>query len=290
MNLNVHSSNTNIIQYLRERFPIVSLSLFSFITALAINSSFEVHNYIKVFCVALIYLLFLFHLRVLDEFKDYQYDNKNHKDRPIQRGLISLSFIKTIGVINFVLLSSIALLVSSIYVFLLCMVSLLYTGLMFKEFFISDYLRKRPVFYLISHEIVLIPLYLFFYSVINGKLWVFSDFNKLSLFLFTFIPIILIEIGRKLKHRYSTEGKITNDTYAFIWGEKKSIQIFAILVLIAGLLSVFIQNFNFIFSALIIISSFIIFLGSYLYPKLIINNNILITSTFVLGLPFLLLL
>jgi 4-hydroxybenzoate polyprenyltransferase len=289
MNFNADTSNKNIMQYLKERFPIVSLSLFSLITALAINSSSETHNYIKVFCVALIYLLFLFHLRVLDEFKDYQYDNENHKDRPIQSGLISLSFIKKIGVINFVLLNFIALLISSPYVFLLCMVSLLYTGLMFKEFFIPDYLRKRPVFYLISHEIVLIPLYLFFYSVINGKLWFFSDFNKLSLFLYTFIPIILIEIGRKLKHRYSKEGKTTNDTYAFIWGERKSIQIFSILILIAGLLSIFIQNFNFIFSTLIIISSFIIFLGSYLYPKLIIDNNMLITSIFVLALPFLIL-
>ena len=274
--------------YLKERFPVIPLALYSTITALAINSSLNAQNLKSTFGVALFYVLFLFHLRVLDEFKDYHYDNKNHQDRPVQVGLVKLSFIRTVGIINFFLLLSIAYLISPVNVFLLSLTALFYTGLMFKEFFIPNYLRRHVVLYLISHELVLIPLFLFFFSAINKKIWLITNLSRFSTISYAAIPLILIEIGRKLKHRYNKKGQKTNDTYAYFWGEKRSIRIFAILIFLTGIFSFFIPSFDFYFSFLILTTAGILFLGSYLFPELIINNNMLITSLLALGLPFLL--
>lgn len=267
--------------YLKERFPWFSLSIYSLLTIFAINSAFKSFNIFKVFGLALLYVLFLFHLRVLDEFKDFQYDAENHADRPIPRGLIDLNFIKTLGIINFALQVTLSYLLAPPAVFLLYLLTLTYTGLMFKEFFASRFLRVKPVLYLISHEIVLIPLFLFFYSTLNGALWKITSFSKLALFIYTFLPIILIEIGRKLKHRVNTEGKHTNDTYAYVWGEKTSIVVFAAIIILAGILS---------FSRLLLLSGAILILGSQMFPKFIVKNHMGLTTIFALLLPILLIL
>lgn len=288
MKLSHYSVLDKFRYYLKERFPVIPLALYSLITALAINSSLNAHNWKATIGVSIFYVLFLFHLRVLDEFKDYYYDSKNHQNRPVQSGLISLSFIRNIGIINFALLLLIAYLISPVNIFLLSLIALFYTGLMFKEFFTSNYLRSHAVLYLVSHELVLIPLFLFFFSAINRSLWLITDFSRFAMLLYIAIPVILIEIGRKLSHRYNKKGQKTDDTYTYIWGEKRSIQVFASLIFIAGFISFFIPSFTIYFSIIIIASSCALFLGSYLFPKYITDKNMLITSLFALGLPFLL--
>lgn len=282
------TSFNNFKLYLSSRFPFVPLFLYSLITSLAISSFLSKDNYFKVIVVAFIYLLFFFHLRVMDEFKDFAYDNKNHEDRPVQIGLISLDFIKRLGLINFLIMSFLALIVSFGNVFLIFLFAMGYTTLMYKEFFVPDYLRNRPMLYLFSHEVVMIPLFIFFYSAINNNLWLFDNTEKASAFIYTLIPVILIEIGRKLEHRHNKKGEETNDTYVYLWGTGKSIRIFAGLIFISGLISVNIQDFNIYFSNGIIFISLIIFLGSYLFPKIIVKSNMALTSLIALTLPLLL--
>lgn len=43
---------------------------------------------------------FLLHIRIIDENRDKDIDDAFHKDRPVQRGLISIKQLNTIGFIN----------------------------------------------------------------------------------------------------------------------------------------------------------------------------------------------
>lgn len=288
-----NSSTANWIKfktYFNERFPLLPLSLYIFVTMLGINSLFKSNDIIKILLLALIYLLFLFHLRIMDEFKDYLYDKKNHPDRPVQKGLITLKTLKIIGALNFFVIIALALFICLTPVLYLLLFALMYTGFMFKEFFVSDFLRKKPAFYLISHQVVFVPLFLFFYSVFHNSIWLINNLSRISTLIYTILPVVIIEIGRKLKHRYNKKGQKTDDTYAYIWGEQNSVRLFAILIFFAGILSFFIPNFKNYLSFILVICALVIFLGSYTFYKLIINRSMAMTTIFALFLPLLLLL
>lgn len=280
----------SIYLYFRKRFPIVPLFLFSLITIIGVSKKINTHpNYAKIILFPFIYTGFLFHLRILDEFKDFEYDSKHHPDRPIQRGEISLRQIKILGIINFILMLVAAISASSCSLVPIFFLVIFYSFLMYKEFFIKNFYERAPIYYLISHQIVFIPLYLFFYSSLNGFFWRIDDVNKLALFCYTLIPLVLIEIGRKMSHRFDEHGKKTADTYAHLWGERKTITVFSTLIILAGLFSFFIDNFGLIYSLFLITVGVILFRGGFLFPRQIIKFNMVLTVTFALGLPALLL-
>lgn len=276
--------------YFRERFPVFPLAAFCILILLAIKSYFPKDiTFNKTLVLTFIYLGFLLHMRILDEFKDYDYDIKHHPERPVQRGVIKLDFLKKLGIANLILLTLSALSISTFQVFLLFLFVILYSGLMFKEFFIKKFYEKSPSFYLITHQVVFIPLYLFFYSVFNGSIWTITNVSQLAHFSYLLVPGILIEIGRKIKHRTDASGENTTDTYAYVWGQEKTIRAFGTLILLAGLLSTPINNFQDYFSYLLFMIGAFILMGSYRFTNLIAEHSMRITSVVALGLPMLLL-
>lgn len=280
----------NFIHYLKHRFPVVPLYLYTLITVLGISATTNSHNYFKVFSLSIIYLLFLFHLRVLDEFKDFSYDTKHHTDRPVQSGLITLRELQKVGFINSIMIAFLVFFTASLFVATFFGIAYLYTFLMFKEFFLGEKLKKRSVLYLLSHEVVFIPLFLYFYSALYEKVWIINSISDAALVLFTIIPIILIEIGRKIPHRYDKKGRKTNDTYSFQWGEVKTIQVFSALVVISGVLSLFITHFKQMLTMGIFAGGSALYVMSYIHHQIIVKYNMVITTIFALGLPLCLLL
>lgn len=276
--------------YLKARFPVPSLAFYTLLTLFAINSVFEKSNYGKAILLGLIYLLFLFYLRVLDEFKDFAYDSKEHADRPVQSGLVSLSFLCNVGLVDLFLFLLLGFLVSPLNVFFLLVLTLFYSFLMYKEFFIRDLLRKRTLLYLLSHQVVLIPLFLFFYSVFYGDVWPLNSVSHLSLFLYTVLPALLIEVGRKLDHRLNTRGEKTDDTYAYAWGERTSIRVYAFLVFLGGSFSLSITGFSLSFTVVIFSFSLFVFVGSFLFHKVIMAKSMFLTVVTAFLLPFFLIL
>lgn len=281
----------SLSSYFKQRFPLLPLFLFALLTIAGTSRKIQApKDYLKIFLLSLIYTGFLFHLRVLDEFKDFDYDNRYHPDRPIQEGKISLKQVKILGVINLVMMLVASIMASSLTLTSLFLFVIFYSLIMFKEFFIKNFYEKSPLLYLISHQIVFIPLYLYFYSSLNSSLWTVNNLNKLSLFSYTLIPIVLIEIGRKMNYRFDEQRKKTSDTYLFVWGERKTISLFSSLVILSGLFSLYIQNFRWLFSLSILTSGLVLFIGGFLFPKRIIKFNLVITVISALGLPTLLLL
>lgn len=280
----------SLYYYFKERFPFFPLFVYSFLTISGISNKIQIHTkLIQVLLLSIVYTSFLFHLRILDEFKDFEYDSKHHPGRPIQKGTISLSKIKIIGIINFFILLFASVTVTKQDIVLLILFVMIYSLLMFKEFFIKNFYEKSATLYLISHQIVFIPLFLFFYSSLITTFWFPDNLPGYSLFIYTLIPIVLIEIGRKMKYRFDKHGRKTDDTYLFIWGERRTINIFSALVVLSGLLSFSIQNFNWLISSFILTLGLFLTIGGFLFPKKIIKFNMMITIFFALGLPALLL-
>lgn len=217
------------INYIKQRFPAHLLILLTTVVALSVQSVLVgKYSLMNTIIFSSIFLLFLLHLRFLDEIKDHDFDSKHHKNRPVQKGEVTLKTIKLLAIINIVLILVISL--YSYYSYIV-FATLLYSFLMFKEFFIKELYRKSALLYLISHQIVFLILLTYFFSEVKEKL-VIPGSENMWLYLFFFIPLVIMEIGRKMDYRYSTDGEKTEDSYAKVWGEKRAIFVFFFLAVI----------------------------------------------------------
>ena len=118
--------------------------------------------------------LFIFFnvLRMMDEYKDYHKDVVAHPTRPLPRGLIDLKEFK-VGInigIALMLIFNFALYIfglkTSFYLYSLVVIHL---WLMYKEFYVGDWLNQYPLFYAITHQLILITLMLFSLSTIRNQ-------------------------------------------------------------------------------------------------------------------------
>ena len=50
------------------------------------------------------------------------------------------------------------------------------------------------------------------------------------------LPVVIMEIGRKMVHRVSHKGIQTSDTYAYEWGEGQAIFVFSALFIVGGVI------------------------------------------------------
>ena len=90
--------------YQNHRFPIIilAISLFPAILSSAAIMSLTV-DMTKVFLSLLASILYLLHIRIIDEHRDFHHDNTHHSYRPIQIGIISkreLSFIDFVSIFS----------------------------------------------------------------------------------------------------------------------------------------------------------------------------------------------
>ena len=146
------------------------------------------------------FVLFMVIARMMDEIKDYEKDKLANPSRPLPRGLISLREM------NFAL--RILMIIIAFFAFYLGMktsvlqgalfgFSLIYLWFMYKEFYVGKRLADFPFLYALTHQIVMIPLYLFFVSLFSFEFlyhplaWIFVAINLFSSLSF--------EFARKLK-------------------------------------------------------------------------------------------
>lgn len=217
--------------FLRTRFPVVPLFLYTFLTSCAVGAWFGINKLPPILVVAFVYLGFLFHLRVLDEHKDFYYDSAHHADRPVQKGSVTLSALARWGVINGLVMMSFMDAAAPRSVVFVFFIGLLYTALMYFEFFSGEWLRLHIGWYMVSHQIVFIPIFLSFYGVFAGGVWLPGDWMNWAHLAYLILPVAILEVGRKLAPRYSANGQETDDTYRAQWGEKRSVEVFCLLVI-----------------------------------------------------------
>ncbi|MFK7823301.1 MAG: UbiA family prenyltransferase [Oligoflexales bacterium] len=148
------------VEYLRERFPLpVYLTLVGgFVSSGAILSGkpFSLMSVVTAFFAV---LSFFGLLRLMDEFKDYDIDLIAHPERPLPRGLLGVRQVKKIIIRWEVLMLMLAPFIGLIFNWQAASIYILMIGhlwLMYKEFYVSEWIEKHTILYAFSHQLVLI--------------------------------------------------------------------------------------------------------------------------------------
>lgn len=164
----------NFWAYLQERFPLQAngVLIASYFTAnymLARSATLQTVKPLEItwrFPAGCIVLLFMFfHMRVIDEHKDFERDRVVHPDRVLSRGLVTLKQLGRVG------LFVVAVEVIFSYLFgmpalFMCIVILAFSWLIYKEFYIGEVLENHLLLNAFLHLIIM-PMYsLYVFTVV----------------------------------------------------------------------------------------------------------------------------
>lgn len=207
--------------YQKERFPLFGHGpLIAAFSACAVAFSSLLRGapppgwqmYLTAFGVCLPMFL---QLRIADEFKDAAEDARWRPYRPVPRGLVTLGELRVVFVLAALLQAGLAVTLDP-RLFLVLAIAWTYLGLMSVEFFCRDWLKRRPVVYLLTHMGIM-PLVDFFGTACE---WLPRSGGMpagLGAFLAaSFCNGIVIEVGRKLRQPADEEAGV--ETYSRLWG------------------------------------------------------------------------
>lgn len=207
--------------YTNERFPLAShgaailiFFLSAYLIAQALSSSSVRVSWEAVAGFVTLLLVF-FRIRIMDEFKDAREDAQYHPERPVPRGLITLGELRIVGIAAAVVEIGLNLWMG-MPALLAYLAVLLFTFLMYREFFLGNWLRKNPALYAASH-MVIVPLlasYVYALQAFRNAVViqpVFGFYLALS-----FAVGLLLEIATKIvPPQKQREGM---DTYSKLFG------------------------------------------------------------------------
>lgn len=196
--------------YISERFPLgvyfllsLLFSVSSFILSSHVTQNEKLFNWNSfpfVFAPFSILVIFFFGLRLMDEKKDYHKDVIAHPERPLPRGLISLQEVDQILMLYW-LVAIILIFSLSLFGFIvggsICGFIFLFQYLMYREFWIGEWLNDHPFWVAVSHQIIVLPV-----AALGGILYLDSYLNiSESVLNFAFLSLgafFTYEVGRKM--------------------------------------------------------------------------------------------
>lgn len=227
--------------YLDERFPlathlVVVIAFFfsSYLLAERLLRPGEARFGMPAVAGMVTVLFALFFLRVLDEFKDYEKDLVGHPERIVSQGIMPLSELKIIGWTVVGVMLAVNALVGW-HALAACLVVIGFSLLMFKEFFVGEWLNKNLIIYALTHQLITPLICLYVYTLVAFPTqggWNPWFLLQLAMGASTGLGW---EISRKI--RFPEEEHPQVDTYSKIFGyQGASVLAFGILAL--GLLSV----------------------------------------------------
>ncbi|MBL4918479.1 UbiA family prenyltransferase [Szabonella alba] len=221
--------------YQKERFPLARTApLLAVFSAASIAVSAELAGrplpgwggFAAGFAVA---MLLFFQMRVCDEWKDLEDDRCYRPDRPIPRGLISLRAVLGLGLASLPLAAGAVWLWHPPLLWVLALVWL-WLALMTAEFGAPEWLKARPVLYLLSHMAIMPLIDL----LLTGVEWMPGGGPAPGLALFlalSFVNGCVLEVGRKC---WAPEQEIVGvDSYSRLWGAARAARIWAAAVLVS---------------------------------------------------------
>lgn len=208
--------------YQKERFPLLAHGpLIAAFSSCAVSFSSLLRGSpvptVGIFLTAFIVCLLMFlQLRIADEFKDAEEDARWRPYRPVPRGLVSLKELRTVFIASALIQAALVVALEPRLILVLG-IAWTYLALMSVEFFCRDWLKKRPVTYLLSHMGIM-PLVDFFATSCEWLPRGAAIPAGLGWFLAaSFTNGIVIEIGRKLRQPADEEQGV--ETYSRLWGK-----------------------------------------------------------------------
>jgi len=207
--------------YQRERFPIAAhgplIAAFSF-CAVSLSTHLRGEPRLSGASIMVAFVtcfLFFFQLRVADEFKDFDEDALYRPYRPVPRGLVTLRELGVLFAVSAIIQFLLAVWLAPRLVILLT-IAWVYLGLMCREFGMREFLKERPLAYLVSHMMIM-PL-VDLYATGTDWMTVGEGMPKpLSWFLAaSFFNGMSLDLGRKI--RSPADEEIGVQTYSSLWG------------------------------------------------------------------------
>ncbi len=214
--------------YQRERFPLFQhgplVLAFSFAAvsySRLLREDYSWPEPLQLFVAFATALLFFLQLRIADEFKDFDEDNRYRPYRAVPRGLVRLPELAWVGVGAAVLQFLLALWLHPPMVFLL-FGTWVYLAAMSKEFFVREWLTQRPITYLWTHMLIM-PLIDLYATACD---WLVAGQVRPPTGIYWFLIVsffngVLIEIGRKIRSPADEENGV--QTYTALWGVRGAV-------------------------------------------------------------------
>jgi 4-hydroxybenzoate polyprenyltransferase len=211
--------------YQAERFPVIkTATLLAAFSAASINVSAllagrDLPGLATYICAFVVLFIIFFQLRACDEVKDAEDDRRYRPERPIPRGLVTQRLITGIALAAMPVAAFAAYALSPWMLLPLAAVWL-WLALMTAEFGVPEWLKARPMLYLVSHMLIM-PIIDFF---VTGCEWLVRDGAPppgLWLFLaLSFVNGCVLEIGRKLYAPHNERPCV--ETYTALFGVSRA--------------------------------------------------------------------
>ncbi|HLO14352.1 MAG TPA: UbiA family prenyltransferase [Anaerolineales bacterium] len=255
--------------YLQERFPLQAngLLIASYFTAnyMLANSStlqggapLEISWRFPAGCLVLLFMFF--HMRVIDEHKDFERDRVVHPHRVLSRGLITLKQLGRVGL----LVVTVEIIFSYLFgtpALFMCMVILAFSWLIYKEFYVGEVLENHLLLNAFLHLIIM-PMYsLYVFTVVADT---FPWYATLPVLLYAWVSYgvgFAYELARKTRvPSDECPGLITYSSvmgvYPPAWGTLLALLFSGMISALVGVLMGFAWWYHAVVVALLVIVAF----------------------------------
>lgn len=257
-----------ILSFIKDRFPLHILTFTTLSTVLATAQvSTEAFTFLQVVVPFLITTFALFHVRAIDERRDYAHDTLLHPERPVQQGVISVKKLLVLSIMGLIVSLFLAIYVD-FTTFLITLLFIVFTTFAAFDFFVPKLFSGRPILYHIVNSPQMIILQWMMFSVFTRSFSIQTE--QLIFMVLVYNNIFILEVVRKVK---SPEHEAA-DTYSSVLGLKNSILFLTALVLSGFIFYLLILNalgtlsmFNILGGTLICITVCISFWVFYRNPK-----------------------
>jgi 4-hydroxybenzoate polyprenyltransferase len=211
---------------------------------------------LEIFILIMAVTLFYFKLRLYDEVKDYELDLVINSNRPLPRGLLNHQNMYN-GMIFCIVFEYLLFGIRGIVSLSALSFPILYSLLMYKEFFIKEKIRPHLTTYAVSHTIVTSFLTIAIFSFINQQSF-FSNLTNSNLFYFAMINWMLFNIFEFGRKTFAISEERPNvDTYSSLFGKRGAVLLVISQAVVAFVLMTKIRIFH---SSLIMYSNIILLL------------------------------
>lgn len=217
-----------LLMYQNERVPVLALFTMGLILYAAISHiSQPSPNWSLVLLATLLSTLYFIQVRLADEPKDYEHDTRHHTTRPIQRGLVTLTELRSTKRIVIGLFLLLACLSGSVTIVLLAALQQVCAFITHREFFVRTWLRQHFFAYQFSHYAQLLLLG----WLTTTTLGINDSDTHLLYYGYVLAMSIPIELSRTIG---GTDDKKANDRYSHKLGVKIAIIWFLVSIAIVA--------------------------------------------------------
>lgn len=208
---------------IKERFPLVQygpmILFFTLANALYLKSESSFSLLSSALALVLLFSAFL-RLRLFDEIKDYHVDLKFNPQRPLARGVLSVDQTK-LFILILILLELLVSASLGLPVFLIHILAVGFSLMMYEEFFIGTHLRPHLTTYAVTHTFVSVLLGLTAYVASQKQPEIHFELSTVLFLVSNWAYFNLFEFARKTYA--SSEEKSEVPSYSKIFGIKGAV-------------------------------------------------------------------